>query len=731
MSIQLYPSIAKIKRNGVYENLPGFVPETGSIATQQMIATSESSATAQYVHNKGEYFRLNDTLYQAIVKINVGDAIVVGTNCEVAVIGNDLTHVANSIAAYELGIATSSHNTGDYFMVNETMYVATADIQVGDNISASTNCRVAVVGDELSALQTAITQIESVMNGDEWINTPFKIAGEGYIKHADGTVGTSTANSYTDYIDISYYNRIKYKRAKSSASSPSGGIAFYDSNKSYISGNVSVASQPTPGYAEELAELLVPNNAVYMRATTYTDTQTYGNFEVYGYAEIIYEIETIKNSIVEQTQNIWNGKSKYDVIGGSGIAYIRTEKIYEAGTYTFSGIITSSDTDSDKSVVSIYDATNSTWTTAHRLATTTVDRDKTFKFTFTASQSFNRFLFCAGNSISASSGKNVSVTNLQLEIGNKLTEYIPPITATDFVARKIFSDVQPLEFCPVGLYENNNIDIEGLTTTTEVYSAYDTLIGTSNRSLLGYGSDSTGQADENLPIYEYVIHNPIQGNHAIQALKILLTSGIHGDEKVAVVGLYNFIKSLFDNTNEIAEHIRLASEIHIVPIINPYGFNNNQRRNAHNVDINRNFGVNWGNSSYQGTAPYSEPETQAMVTWLQNNNDALFYIDFHNHVRTNSLFYVASEVLMHKKAWSYTFRQLIRYMREEYNEDITGYDWVCERNAIPGVANEAYTKYHIESSILETPMGEYATYGRKATEASGDFVLSLLRNYKV
>ena len=71
MSIQLYPSIAKIKRNGVYENLPGFVPETGSIATQQMIATSESSATAQYVHNKGEYFRLNDTLYQAIVKINV------------------------------------------------------------------------------------------------------------------------------------------------------------------------------------------------------------------------------------------------------------------------------------------------------------------------------------------------------------------------------------------------------------------------------------------------------------------------------------------------------------------------------------------------------------------------------------------------------------------------------------------------------------------------------------
>lgn len=161
MPIELYPSIAKIKRNGVYENLPGFVTETGAVATQQMIATSESTATAQYVHNKGEYFRLNDTLYQAIVKINVGDAIVVGTNCEVAVLGNDVTHIANSIADYELGIATAGHSTGEYFMVDEVLYVATDDIQVGDNISTSTNCKLAVVGDELSELHTDTTKLDA------------------------------------------------------------------------------------------------------------------------------------------------------------------------------------------------------------------------------------------------------------------------------------------------------------------------------------------------------------------------------------------------------------------------------------------------------------------------------------------------------------------------------------------------------------------------------------------
>ena len=241
MSIQLYPSIAKIKRNGVYENLPGFVPETGSIATQQMIATSESSATAQYVHNKGEYFRLNDTLYQAIVKINVGDAIVVGTNCEVAVIGNDLTHVANSIAAYELGIATSSHNTGDYFMVNETMYVATADIQVGDNISTSTNCRKAVVGDELSGLKTALTKfVDDTFDIEEHKSLNLLDSDEiesGYY-WTDGWHSSSSYNS-TPFIPVTAGQKLWCQYGLTSAASRQKAnlrfVTGYNSEKQIIS----------------------------------------------------------------------------------------------------------------------------------------------------------------------------------------------------------------------------------------------------------------------------------------------------------------------------------------------------------------------------------------------------------------------------------------------------------------------------------------------------------------
>ena len=234
MSIQLYPSIAKIKRNGVYENLPGFVPETGSIATQQMIATSESSATAQYVHNKGEYFRLNDTLYQAIVKINVGDSIVVGTNCEVAVLGNDVTHIANSIAEYELGIATAPHNTGEYFMVGETLYVATADIDIGDSISTSTNCRVAVVGDELSSLQTDYAQLDVTVNGVVSVNyTEGKNLSANSVSN---TIIDDADSCISDYIAIpTGVTQVKfwYKEADTTVQNPYQ-IWFFDSSYSYI-----------------------------------------------------------------------------------------------------------------------------------------------------------------------------------------------------------------------------------------------------------------------------------------------------------------------------------------------------------------------------------------------------------------------------------------------------------------------------------------------------------------
>lgn len=98
MPIDLYPSIAKVKRGGVYQNLPGFVQQSGDTDIKAMIANSEISTTAQYAHPKGSYFILNDVLYKAIIDIAVNDTIAVGTNCEVAILCDDVTEIENNVS---------------------------------------------------------------------------------------------------------------------------------------------------------------------------------------------------------------------------------------------------------------------------------------------------------------------------------------------------------------------------------------------------------------------------------------------------------------------------------------------------------------------------------------------------------------------------------------------------------------------------------------------------------
>lgn len=88
MPIDLYPSVAKVKRNNVFQNLPGFIQPSGDAEIEAMIAKSETDTTAQYEHLKNSFFILNDTLYQADEYIPVNGTIAVGTNCHVEILGN-------------------------------------------------------------------------------------------------------------------------------------------------------------------------------------------------------------------------------------------------------------------------------------------------------------------------------------------------------------------------------------------------------------------------------------------------------------------------------------------------------------------------------------------------------------------------------------------------------------------------------------------------------------------
>jgi predicted deacylase len=105
---------------------------------------------------------------------------------------------------------------------------------------------------------------------------------------------------------------------------------------------------------------------------------------------------------------------------------------------------------------------------------------------------------------------------------------------------------------------------------------------------------------------------PIRAWHLGQpgGKKVLLISTMHGNE---------------GRTRQILASLRDGRPIRgvnlwVVPVYNPDGLARGTRKNAHGVDLNRNFPYHWANldGNYEsGPRPGSEPETRAMMRFLR------------------------------------------------------------------------------------------------------------------
>jgi murein peptide amidase A len=98
----------------------------------------------------------------------------------------------------------------------------------------------------------------------------------------------------------------------------------------------------------------------------------------------------------------------------------------------------------------------------------------------------------------------------------------------------------------------------------------------------------------------------------------VIFGGFHGDEILGVQLVFRFAEYLFlEKTDE------LKAKVVIIPVLNPDGLVMAKRKNANEVDINRNFPTkNWkpeytSRNFYPGNAPASEPETQAAISILE------------------------------------------------------------------------------------------------------------------
>ena len=134
-------------------------------------------------------------------------------------------------------------------------------------------------------------------------------------------------------------------------------------------------------------------------------------------------------------------------------------------------------------------------------------------------------------------------------------------------------------------------------------------------------SPRTVQTSERLPaavVEKRVIGESVRGRKLVAWRvgrpgnddKAVIMSTMHGDER---------------QTRQILLALRDGAEIRgidmwLIPTYNPDGYARNTRKNAHGVDLNRNFPYRWANldGNYEsGSRAASEPETRAVMRFLR------------------------------------------------------------------------------------------------------------------
>lgn len=194
---------------------------------------------------------------------------------------------AESDAATIISSTQSSINTLEA-QKNTIAKTVASMAELGTDTTLSTPGMAADAG-AVGELNQRLCEAADILAGSEAVNLGYEVAGTShYIVASTGAVSSeSLANwSYTDYVDVSMYSAIEYKRSMHTIATPAVGMAFYDDTKTYISGISGYGSRSSLGY--ELFVTPIPNNAKYARFSLLIDAQTYGAFIVKGKTSLVF-----------------------------------------------------------------------------------------------------------------------------------------------------------------------------------------------------------------------------------------------------------------------------------------------------------------------------------------------------------------------------------------------------------------------------------------------------------
>lgn len=465
----------------------------------------------------------------------------------------------------------------------------------------------------------------------------------------NGTEETSSLADSTDFVNCEGYDILQLEMLRRPTAA-SFGVAFYTRGKNFIKSYprlVGEAGSALIGYD-------VPANAVFFRvgydqseAAPFTAKLIKVKNE-YSYSEIVPE--RINNAgIYADTGVFWQSagdtSSATDFLNIENIDKIKLPMRAGTSLTTRSGIAFY---DVDKNYMTGYIRPYSPVNLTYAIMTYNVPEGAVYM----------RSTWCSDDFLS----EHPDFPEYKITLINSAKKELGLVYQTTQRVKELESKVKVLPFYISGDFSKNyDFDYTGPTgnamanqTMEDVYALYDQLLSEFpeflEKNLLGYATALNGSPNMGFPIYEYIVRKPEEpswwGNEVPMTPPptILLSSSVHGLEKISVQALYEFINSLLRDRreNELLENLLFNFEYRIIPLANPVGYTNSTRNNARNVNINRNFAWNWENQTgddvaEKGDAPLSELETQVLANWFESNKDALLYIDLHDTLMTSNV----------------------------------------------------------------------------------------------
>jgi len=219
---------------------------------------------------------------------------------------------------------------------------------------------------------------------------------------------------------------------------------------------------------------------------------------------------------------------------------------------------------------------------------------------------------------------------------------------------------EALSFVPAFTTPQALVNSETITRDTgstgrvdRLYALYDAVTSegvTVTKTLLG--TDASGSFN----IYTYKVG--LTDNTTEKPI-VLIIVGEHGDElSSAMVGYYAYKEVV---TGVLQKYLPFVDFV-FIPLMNPWGYENNSRNNSNDVNLNRDFPAEWAYSTVQHnkTDNYSlsQPETLLVYNFMLENKDKILF--FCNKHDTN---YIGAKI-------SSNFDGIVGYVSSQMQSDM-------------------------------------------------------------